>query len=92
MDWLADLCELETLKRSYQFLTCLVLQWVDVKVPFTTFTPVVRGRTVSSRSINPSSVFSVQVMLSKYEYDGQLNPNFTEGPFGLEFGSIGAYK
>ncbi len=34
----------------------------------------------------------VQVMLSKYEYSGALNPNFIEGPFQLQFGPIRAYK
>eukprot|EP00960_Hanusia_phi_P040109 754255-Hanusia_phi.AAC.4 len=34
----------------------------------------------------------VQVMLSKYEYDGELNPNFEEGRFRLQFGPIRASK
>jgi hypothetical protein len=31
-------------------------------------------------------------MLSKYEYDGKLNPNFAEGPFELDFGPIRAFR
>jgi hypothetical protein len=30
-------------------------------------------------------------MFSKFEYDGKLNPTFTEGPFELPFSSIRAY-
>lgn len=66
----------------------------DVRVPFGDFIPVFRGSTLKTRSdpINKARVYSVQIMVSKYEYDGALNPNFTEGPFELEFGSIRAYK
>uniref|UniRef100_A0A7S0W1H8 NADH:ubiquinone oxidoreductase intermediate-associated protein 30 domain-containing protein n=1 Tax=Hemiselmis tepida TaxID=464990 RepID=A0A7S0W1H8_9CRYP len=65
---------------------------VDVRVPFSDLLPVVRGRTVREGAIDRSSVFSAQIMVSKYEYDGALNPNFTEGEFALEFGSFRAYK
>jgi hypothetical protein len=30
-------------------------------------------------------------MLSKFEYDGKLNPNVREGPFSLVISSIDAY-
>lgn len=30
-------------------------------------------------------------MFSKFEYDGKLNPTFTEGAFELPFSSIRAY-
>lgn len=38
-----------------------------------------------------STVYAFQMMLSKFEYDGQLNPNFKEGPFSLTISSIEAY-
>mmetsp|Transcript_33099 Transcript_33099/g.83517 ORF Transcript_33099/g.83517 Transcript_33099/m.83517 type:complete len:274 (-) Transcript_33099:118-939(-) len=65
---------------------------VDVRVPFGDLTPVVRGRTVREGAVDASSIFSVQIMVSKYEYDGYLNPNFTEGAFELAFGSVRAYQ
>lgn len=32
-----------------------------------------------------------QLMFSKFEYDGKLNPTFVEGPFELPVSSIRAY-
>ncbi len=32
-----------------------------------------------------------QIMLSKFEYDGQLNPSFRRGPFRLPITSITSY-
>lgn len=34
---------------------------------------------------------SLQLMFSKFEYDGKLNPTFVEGPFELPVSSIRAY-
>ena len=69
-------------------------QWIDLKAPLSAFTPVVRGNTLRSapRALDRSKIYSVQVMLSKYEYDGGLNPNFQEGRFSFDFGSIRALK
>ncbi|EKX55114.1 complex I intermediate associated protein [Guillardia theta CCMP2712] len=69
-------------------------QWMDVEAPLDKFIPVVRGRTLRSPSkgIDLSRIYSVQVMLSKYEYDGELNPNFEEGRFCFQFGPIRAAK
>jgi len=69
-------------------------QWMDLKVPLKDFIPVVRGNTLrdAPRKINTANIYSVQVMLSKYEYDGALNPNFQEGPFSLDFGAVRALR
>ncbi|KAJ6402220.1 hypothetical protein OIU84_014334 [Salix udensis] len=37
---------------------------------------------------DPSSIISLQLMFSKFEYDGKLNPTFVEGPFQLPVSSI----
>lgn len=37
-------------------------------------------------------MYAFQVMLSKFEYDGGLNPNFREGDFSLTLSSIEAYR
>jgi len=39
--------------------------------------------------INKLAIF--QLMFSKFEYDGKLNPTFKEGPFELPLSSIRAY-
>jgi len=69
-------------------------QWMDLKVPLKEFIPVFRGTTLKGAdrpaAIDAASIYSAQMMLSKYEYDGGLNPNFQEGPFELQFGPIRA--
>jgi len=69
-------------------------QWMDLEAPLDKFVPVVRGRRLrgANNGMDLSKIYSVQVMLSKYEYDGELNPNFEEGRFRLQFGPIRASK
>lgn len=67
-------------------------QWQSVRLPFSEFIPVFRARTV--RNAGPfvtSKVMSLQLMYSKFEYDGKLNPTFEPGQFELPFASIKAY-
>jgi uncharacterized protein YbjT (DUF2867 family) len=67
-------------------------EWMTIRVPFDRLVPVFRAKVV-----NPSPIFdrtqirSFQLMLSKFEYDRELNPNFTPGLFSLEIESISAY-
>lgn len=68
-------------------------QWTTVKVPFTDFIPVFRAKTVrEAGSIDAGQIRSMQLMLSKFEYDGELNPHFTSGFFQLQVESIAAYR
>jgi uncharacterized protein YbjT (DUF2867 family) len=63
-----------------------------ILIPFSDLIPVFRAKTVPSQgSFDSSQVYSMQLMLSKFEYDGALNPRFSEGVFGLEIESIVAY-
>eukprot|EP00188_Purpureofilum_apyrenoidigerum_P006392 Plantae.Rhodophyta-Purpureofilum_apyrenoidigerum.ctg9887.p1 GENE.Plantae.Rhodophyta-Purpureofilum_apyrenoidigerum.ctg9887~~Plantae.Rhodophyta-Purpureofilum_apyrenoidigerum.ctg9887.p1 ORF type:complete len:529 (-),score=109.50 Plantae.Rhodophyta-Purpureofilum_apyrenoidigerum.ctg9887:234-1763(-) len=62
-------------------------KWIDVDVPFDQLRAVFRAKTVEAK-FDPRSVRAVQFMLSKFEYDGELNPNFTEGPFCLNLDKI----
>jgi uncharacterized protein YbjT (DUF2867 family) len=65
--------------------------WITVTVPFDELIPVFRAKTVKDGSkFDASSIFSFQLMLSKFEYDGALNPKFTPGIFQLELESIKA--
>ncbi|MGL4881940.1 MAG: CIA30 family protein [Waterburya sp.] len=63
-----------------------------IYIPFEELIPVFRAKTVSEASkFNASQVYSMQLMLSKFEYDGELNPKFEPGSFSLQVESITAY-
>lgn len=67
-------------------------QWQSIKVPFTSLLPIFRAKTVKDAPpFDPSSIISLQLMFSKFEYDGKLNPTFKEGEFQLPLSSIRAY-
>jgi hypothetical protein len=67
-------------------------EWATLDLPFEDFKPVFRARTDHNAApFDPSRVHSLQIMLSKFEYDGELNPNFRPGPFELPISSIEAY-
>lgn len=66
-------------------------QWIDVRIPFDKLVAVRRAKTVSGDRLDPSKVRAFQFMLSKFEYDGQLNPSFAAGEFRLEVSKIEAF-
>ncbi|CAN6230987.1 unnamed protein product [Urochloa humidicola] len=67
-------------------------EWQSVKLPFSSLRPVFRARTMTDAPpFDASNITSLQLMFSKFEYDGKLNPTFTEGPFELPFSSIRTY-
>jgi hypothetical protein len=64
-------------------------QWMTVQIPFEQLVPVMRAKTVAgARSLGTANVRALQLMLSKFEYDGALNPNFQPGSFRLEIARI----
>ncbi|XP_063939214.1 protein HIGH CHLOROPHYLL FLUORESCENCE PHENOTYPE 173, chloroplastic isoform X2 [Daucus carota subsp. sativus] len=66
--------------------------WQWVRVPFSSLRPIFRARTVQDAPpFDPSQIISLQLMFSKFEYDGKLNPTFVEGPFQLPLSVIRAY-
>lgn len=65
--------------------------WQTIRVPFSDFIPVFRAKVVGDKPLNPASIASMQLMLSKFEYDGGLNPAFSAGPFELPIQSIKTY-
>ncbi|MBD2336679.1 CIA30 family protein [Calothrix sp. FACHB-156] len=76
---------------SYSFDT-VANTWIDVRIPFANLTPVFRAKTVNDApAIDASTISSLQLMLSKFEYNGALNPKFTPGSFSLQVESIKAY-
>lgn len=66
--------------------------WLSVRIPFASLIPVFRAKTLKdSAPIDSSNIYSFQLMLSKFEYDGELNPKFSPGGFALQVESIKAY-
>lgn len=67
-------------------------QWMTVKIPFAQLIPVQRAKTVpGARALSTGNIRALQLMLSKFEYDGALNPHFEPGSFCLEVSRIEAY-
>jgi len=66
--------------------------WMTIDIPFTKLIPVFRAKIVpSADKFDSTKVYSLQLMLSKFEYDGAYNPTFRAGIFSLEIESIKAY-
>ncbi|KXZ46130.1 hypothetical protein GPECTOR_46g199 [Gonium pectorale] len=70
--------------------------WQTVRLPFANFFPVFRAKRLKegqqgAQPLDPSCISSIQIMLSKFEYDGELNPHFRRGPFRLPFSYISTY-
>lgn len=62
-----------------------------IQIPFPSLIPVVRAKTVTeAKPIDASQIYALQLMLSKFEYDGLLNPKFEAGSFALEIEYIKA--
>lgn len=67
--------------------------WITVPVPFAALKPIFRAKTVTHVGpLTTSRVRACQLMLSKFEYDGALNPHFQPGAFQLQVESIGVYR
>jgi uncharacterized protein YbjT (DUF2867 family) len=76
---------------SYSFDT-VADTWINIRIPFAELTPVFRAKTVKDAPLlDASKISSFQLMLSKFEYDGALNPKFTPGSFSLQVEWIKAY-
>lgn len=66
--------------------------WTNINIPFKDLIPVFRAKTVKDAGkFDSSKVYSMQLMLSKFEYDGGYNPKFQSGAFALEIESIKVY-
>ncbi len=80
----------DSVAYSYSFDTVRD-EWITVRMPFTGMIPVFRAKTVQGRSLNSAQIRSFQLMLSKFEYDGALNPHFHAGEFHLQVRAIGVW-
>ncbi|KAL5732149.1 hypothetical protein ACHQM5_004802 [Ranunculus cassubicifolius] len=67
-------------------------QWQTIRLPFSSLKPIFRAKTVfGAPPFDPSNIVLFQLMFSKFESDGKLNPTFVEGPFQLPVSAIKAY-
>ncbi len=81
----------DSVAYSYSFDT-VANTWTDIQIPFTALIPVFRAKTLKDNPpIDSSKIVAFQLMLSKFEYDGGLNPHFSPGGFALQVESIKAY-
>ena len=65
-----------------------------MEVPFASLSPTQYARTLplaGRRSFNAGGVTVLQLTLSKFEYDGELNPSFRTGPFSIQIEAIEAF-
>lgn len=68
-------------------------EWINIRIPFNELVPTFRAKSVpNAPPFNSSQAVSFQLMLSKFEYDGRLNPQFSAGPFKLAVAKIEAYR
>tara|TARA_Y100001968_G_scaffold278767_1_gene274278 strand:+ start:5309 stop:5848 length:540 start_codon:yes stop_codon:yes gene_type:complete len=64
-----------------------------IKVPFKLLQPVVRAKAVLMPvKFNSSCINQLQILYSKFGKPGELNPNFSSGPFKIVLRSIKAYE
>jgi hypothetical protein len=81
----------DSLAYAYSFDT-VSNQWILVRIPFNLMTPVFRAKTINNgQALNTARIRSLQLMLSKFEYNGALNPHFQAGEFRLEVKTIAGY-
>ena len=88
---LRDAIQWDGVAYAYSFDT-FVDEWITVDIPFGEMVPVFRARTMNEApGIDPQSIRAFQFMLSKFEYDGELNPSFQAGSFALYSESVATY-
>jgi uncharacterized protein YbjT (DUF2867 family) len=75
---------------AYSFDT-IADEWITIQVPFQDLVPIFRAKTVNDAPLDTTQICSLQLMLSKFEYDKALNPRFAPGLFSLQVESISAY-
>ena len=62
-----------------------------IRIPFEKQIPTLFARTVPDQTFLKDNVVGVQLAYSKFEYDGDLNPNFSLGEMDLQILEISAY-
>lgn len=63
----------------------------SLRIPFKTQAPTMFAKTVDSDPFESENVRSIQLVYSKFEYDGALNPTFATGAFDVQLEEVRAY-
>jgi hypothetical protein len=59
-------------------------EFTTIKIPFDSLKPTRFAKVLPNHQpFNKSTLYGIQLTLSKFEYEGALNPKFTEGRFSL---------
>ena len=88
---LRDAAQWDGVAYAHSFDT-VANEWIVVNIPFNALIPVFRARTMNDvPAIDAQSIRAFQFMLSKFEYDGALNPAFEPGGFELYIESVSSY-
>jgi hypothetical protein len=67
-------------------------QSTEVKIPFEKFQPTKYAKTLKDAgTFNKQQLTGMQLTLSKFEYDGALNPSFREGAFRVVLENVSTY-
>jgi len=64
---------------------------LKVRLPFEKLVATKFARTIEGQVFQKDNVAGVQLVYSKFEYDGKLNPTFSVGDFSLQLISVEAY-
>lgn len=67
------------------------VQGASVKIPFAKQVPTRFAQTVSGQTFTKDQIRGMQLVFSKFEYDGALNPTFRVGNFQVQVQEIRAY-
>ena len=67
-------------------------EWQELDLAFDSFVPTLFARSVPGKTLDTRAINTFQLTLSKFEYDNELNPAFSDGPFRLELESIRAWS
>ena len=62
-----------------------------VQIPFSKQVPTIFARKVPDQTFRPSNVVGIQLVYSKFDYDGDVNPYFRVGDVQLQVQAIKAY-
>mmetsp|Transcript_7822 Transcript_7822/g.10735 ORF Transcript_7822/g.10735 Transcript_7822/m.10735 type:complete len:295 (-) Transcript_7822:118-1002(-) len=65
--------------------------WQTIDLPFSKFIATKYADTLTDESLDKSQIWAIQLVLSKYAYDGKLNRNFRPGEMELLVQSISVY-
>lgn len=62
-----------------------------VRIPHESLVPTIFAKTVPDVRIDLTNIVGLQLALSKFEYDGGLNPLFTDGSFELDVVDVATF-